>query len=180
MELVSGQCYDITMNNLRKSKKYTLQNNAHLDDYGERIRVVLTQGVWLDQNDVKLSWAIQQSKFKIKYPALEKMNMPDIVAVYISSSKKYGMVRGEKTDKGTLEEYGITAAEWLKENNSAACLMASPTGYRFNIGGKPTYLIVIRHKPQSLAKINHEIRHVIEKELGLTAGTLQREAKQKK
>jgi len=59
--------------------------------------------------------AIQQSTVKIKYPALEKMNMPDIVAVYISSSKKYGMVRGEKTDKGTLEEYGITAAEWLKK-----------------------------------------------------------------
>ena len=168
------------MNNLRKSKKYTLQNNAHLDDYGERIRVVLTQGVWLDQNDVKLSWAIQQSKFKIKYPALEKMNMPNIVAVYISSSKIYDMVRGEKTNKGTMEEYGITAAKWLKKSKSAGCLMASPTGYRFNIGGKPTYLIVIRHKPQSLAKINHEIRHVIEKELGLTAGALQREAKQKK
>jgi len=57
-----------------------------------------------------------------------------------------------------------------KENNSAACLMASPTGYRFNIGGKPTYLIVIRHKPQSLAKINHEIRHVIGKGAWFDAG----------
>jgi hypothetical protein len=201
-----GQCYDVNMNNLRKNKKYSLQNNARLDDDrknpeylrgiketikdfandgiplsdGLQVDVALTQGVWIDQKDVELSWAIQKRRFKTKHPALEKMEMPDIVAVYISSSKIYDMVRGEITDKGTMEEYGITAAEWLKEFKSAGCLMASHTGYHINIGGKPTYLIVICHKPQSLAKIDHEIRHVIEKELGLKAGTLQREAKQKK
>jgi hypothetical protein len=192
------------MNNLRKNKKYTPQNNAHLEDYlktpqfldsiketikacgqekftltdGEQVDVALTQGVWIDQKNVELSWVIQKDRFKTKYPDLEKMKMPDIVVVYISSSKIYDMVRGEITDSGIMTEYGITAAEWLKEGKSGGFLM--PTGYRIHIGGKPTYLIVIRHKPQSWSPIDHEIRHVIELELGLKPGTLQREAKQKK
>ena len=194
------------MNNLRKNKKYSLQNNALLDDYrknpqfldsiketikdfategiplsdGLQVDIALTQGVWIDQNDVKLSWAIQKRRFKTKHPALEKMEMPDIVAVYISSSKIYDMVRGEITDSGIGKEYGITAAEWLKTHKSGGFLMASPTGYRIYIGDKPTYLIVILHKPQSWGPIDHEIRHVIEIELGLKPGTLEREAKQKK
>jgi hypothetical protein len=194
------------MNNFRKSKKYSLQNNARLDDYrkdpqfldaiketikhfatdgiplsdGLRVDIALTQGVWIDQNDVKLSWVIQKDRFKTKYPDLEKMKMPDIVVVYISLSKIYDMVRGEIKDGGIMTEYGITAAEWLKIHKSGGFLMPSPNGYKICMGGKPTYLIVIRHKPQSLAKIDHEIRHVIELELGLKFGTLQRETKQKK
>jgi hypothetical protein len=193
------------MNNLRKHKKYNLQNNARLDDYRktpqlldsiketiknfatdgpltdvDRVDIALTQGVWLDHTDVKLSWAIQQNKFKTKYPALEKMGMPDIVAVYISSSKIYDMVRGEITDSGIEEEYKIKAAEWLKTYKSCGFLMPSPTGYKIYIGDKPTYLIVIRHKPQSYGALDHEIRHVIENELGLEFGTLERESKKKK
>ena len=194
------------MNKLRKSKEYLLQHNARLEgylktpqslesikdtikrfatdgiplSYREQVEVALTQGVWIDQKDVELSWAIQRNRFKTKHSTLEKMEMPDIVAVYISSSKIYDMVRGEITDSGIGKEYGITAAEWLKTHKSGGFLMASPTGYRIYIGDKPTYLIVILHKPQSWGPIDHEIRHVIELELGLKAGTLQREAKQRK
>jgi hypothetical protein len=194
------------MNNFRKNKKYSLQDNARLEGYlktpqfldetketikhvttddlplsaGLRVDIALTQGVWIDQNDVKLSWAIQKNMFKTKYPTLEKMEMPNIGAVYISSSKIYDMARGEITDGGTMEEYGITAEDFLKQRKSAACLMSPSHGYRIYLDDKPAYLIVIRHKPQSWGPIDHEIRHIIEIELHLKAGTLKRETKQKK
>jgi len=190
------------MKDYHKSKEYQIHHNTRLSDYqkepefrlnlkermaesakegiplsdGEKKNIALIEGVWIDERTLESAWLSQKAKFSDKYPALAEMKMPNIIAVYISSNKTFDMVRGEIEDEGIIEEYGITAEAWLKDYFCAGFTMGLP----IVIDMKIYHLIVLRHKPQGCFKLNHEIRHVIERELGLAFGTLERERKGKR
>jgi len=185
-------------NNINRSKRFQIQHNTRLPELLKRPEyqlflkkemeqnakrgipltdgiikdIALTEGVWIEANILEKLWTLQIEKLKHKYPALEKHNMPNIVAVYISSSHIYDIIRGKIKGKRIKKEYGMTQDEWNKKYISMGFLMAFPDGYQTYIGLEPTYLIVIRHKPRNFVNLNHEIRHVIEVELDLGEGAL--------